>query len=225
MKHAIEFTHHNHPFLHVGSRKKSTHSFFIVVEKGAVLVRLGKNEHLVSAGTGFWLPFDCLHALTALPGTNYYQVDFSIRLTTAVCSHAGFFKVTPLIAALLDELSQTASDQHQWDGPEGRILKVLADKAAQLKVSTKTLSPALAERHHSALTLILNGSKITENSDIKAIESVFNQSVKELESCMVMREAIRLQRSGRKLAQIATELSVPETLLNTLALPILGKPL
>ncbi|BAX55345.1 hypothetical protein PDPUS_2_00759 [Photobacterium damselae subsp. piscicida] len=54
---------------------------------------------------------------------------------------------------------------------------------------------------------------------------MFNQSVKELESCMVMREAIRLQHSGRKPAQIATELSVPQTLLNTLALPILGKPL
>lgn len=223
MKQAIEFSKNEHPFLSVGSRRKSHNAYFIVVTSGSILIRLGKHEHLVSKGHGFWVPFDCLHAVTILPGTHFFKVAFSIRLRQPLCHDAGFFIVTPLLNALLVELEKQPIENHDWDGVEGRLLKVIADQVSNLSASTQSLSPAISKQYHSALALLLNGHKVTDTSAIQAIEPILCMTLKEFESCLIMREAIKLIRSGRKLPQIAAQLNTSEVLLDALAIPILGQ--
>ncbi|KJG10762.1 hypothetical protein C0W96_02290 [Photobacterium kishitanii] len=224
MKQAIEFSKNEHPFLFVGSRRKSHNAYFIVVASGCILIRLGKHEHLVSQGHGFWVPFDCLHALTVLPGTRFFKVAFSIRLRQPLCRDAGFFVVSPLLDALLVELEKQPIEKHDWNGTEGRLLKVIADQVSSLSASTQSLSPAINKQYHNALALLLNGNKITEQSATQNIEPVLGMTLKEFESCITIREAVKLVRSGRKLPQIAAQLNTSEVLLEALAMPILGKP-
>ena len=57
-----------------------------------MLIRLGKQEHMITKGHGFWTPFDCLHAITVLPGATFYKVAFSVRMTQPLCTDAGFRK-------------------------------------------------------------------------------------------------------------------------------------
>ncbi|WP_163919961.1 AraC family ligand binding domain-containing protein [Photobacterium sp. Alg240-V54] len=223
MKQAIEFSQNEHPFLFVGSRRKSHNAYFIVVTSGSILMRLGKHEHLVSKGHGFWVPFDCLHALTVLPGTCFFKVAFSIRLQQPLCRDAGFFVVSPLLDALLVELTKLPTEKHDWNGAEGRLLKVIADQISNLSASTQSLSPAINKQYHNALALLLNGNKITEQSAVQAIEPIIGMTLKEFESCITIREALKLIRSGRKLPQIAAQLNTSEVLLEALAMPILGK--
>ncbi|WP_305408266.1 AraC family ligand binding domain-containing protein [Photobacterium leiognathi] len=225
MKQAIEFSNNEHPFLFVGSRRKSHCSYFIVVTNGSVLIRLGKHEHMITKGHGFWIPFDCLHAITVLPGTQYYKVAFSVRMTQPLCTDAGFFVVSPLIRAVLDELSKTPVDKHQWEGAEGRLLRVIADQTSKLSVSTQSLCPAINKQHHNSLALMLSGNKLTEKATITSLEAVMNMTVKECEACIMMREALKLSRSGRKLPQIAAQLNTTEQMIEALSLPVLGESL
>ncbi|MCD9541789.1 hypothetical protein GLP22_11285 [Photobacterium carnosum] len=223
MKQAIEFSNNEHPFLFVGSRRKSHNAYFIVVNSGSILIRLGKHEHLVSKGQGFWVPFDCLHALTILPGTQFFKVAFSIRLRQPLCRDAGFFIVTPLLNALLVELEKQPVEENDWNGVDGRLLKVVADQVVNLSASTQSLSPAISKHYHSALALLLNGHKVTDSSAIKTIQPVLGMTLKEFESCLTIRETVKLIRSGRKLSQIAAQLNTSEVLLEALAMAILGK--
>ncbi len=86
------------------------------------------------------------------------------------------------------------------------------------------MSPAINKQYHNALALLLNGNKITEQSATQNIEPVLGMTLKEFESCITIREAVKLVRSGRKLPQIAAQLNTSEVLLEALAMPILGKP-
>lgn len=227
MKQAIEFSHSIQNYLHVGSRRKSHTSYMIVVSEGSALIRLGKQEFLVAKGNGFWIPFDCLHALTVLPGTKYDKVEFSARLTTPVCRDAGFFKVTPLLSALLYELREDTkqhrcSEQNQTTT---NLLRVIADQAAKLKVKTHSLCPSLPADFDLQLSRMIKGDKVTDRAAIDAISKVTGVSSNEFEACITMREALKLSRSGRKLNQIADTLHVPAESISALAMPILGETL
>ncbi|UTV30046.1 AraC family ligand binding domain-containing protein [Photobacterium atrarenae] len=224
MKQAIEFSHTLQQFLHVGARRKSHISYMIVVHEGAALIRLGKQEFLVPKGKGFWIPFNCLHALTVLPSTRYDTVKFSARLTTPQCQEAGFFAVSPLIKALLSELQRHQSKQtfQTTPGVEKNLLNVMADQVTALAVHTNAISPDLPQTEIAQLTRLMKGDKIAEPS---ALDVHLGCSVNEFEACLTMREALRLSRSGRKLDQIAEALNISPQTLVALAQPILGHPL
>lgn len=227
MKQAIEFSHNIQNFLHVGSRRKSHTSYMIVVTDGSALVRLGKQEFLVTKGAGFWLPFDCLHALTVLPGTQYDKIEFSARLTTPVCKEAGFFTVTSLMTALLKELRYEAKKASPLclSEPAGNLMRVMADQVATLKVKTNSFCPALPNDYNTHLSKMLNGDKVTDKSALGAISELIGFSTNEFEACIVMREALKLSRSGRKLEQIANTLKTSPEAISALAKPILGQEL
>ncbi|MEZ8741172.1 hypothetical protein AB6E21_14145 [Photobacterium swingsii] len=225
MKQAIEFTHQQHPYLSVGPRRKSMTSYMVAVTQGAALIRLGKNEHLIPQGHGFWVPFDCLHALTILPGSEIKRVDISSRVTHPVCGEAGFFSLSPLVCALLAELENTAPEQQVWEGPYGRLLGVLKDQLVNIKVDSKALCPELSKHYQESLKIALKGDKVTDQPAAKVISEKLHINLAELEVTLLMREALRLARSGRKPEKIAEELSVELKYLETLSLPILGKPL
>lgn len=227
MKQAIEYSLHQHTFLDVGSRKKSHTAYMLIMTSGCVFIRLGKAEYTVTAGNGFFIPFDCLHAVTMMPGSTYNKVEFSPRLTMAVCREAGFFRITPLISALSKELNKwlKMNKEITLEGETGNLLKVLADQVAKLKVNSKSTSPALSGHHQLCLTSLLKGDKVTDIEALEGITTYTGFSAKEIESCVLMREALKLSRSGRKLPQIAEALNTSPEIISSLALPVLGKAL
>ncbi|WP_253952046.1 hypothetical protein [Photobacterium sanctipauli] len=181
----------------------------------------------MKSGHGFVIPFDCLHAITVLPGTIYSKVDFSARITSPVCKEAGFFRKNPLINAVIDELikCQARDNETPLSGASGNLLRVLADQIGSLKVNTKSTSPELAAKYQPVLACMLKGDSVTDKTACSTIEQYLGYSIKELKTCVVMREALRLARSGRKPHQIAETLKTDESLLVAMAQPILGHAL
>ncbi|WBA10208.1 hypothetical protein [Salinivibrio kushneri] len=75
-----------------------------------MLVRLGKADIPVYAGQGFWLPFECLHALTITPDTRLHQLAVSPRTQHPLPERVGHVVLPPLLTAGLMELgTPTAS--------------------------------------------------------------------------------------------------------------------
>ncbi|MBY5948287.1 AraC family ligand binding domain-containing protein [Photobacterium rosenbergii] len=227
MKQAIDYSLHQHSFLDVGSRRKSHTAYMLIMTSGCAFIRLGKAEYTVTAGNGFFIPFDCLHAVTIMPGSTYNKVEFSQRLTTPICREAGFFRMTPLISAVSTELNKwlKLDKEISLEGESGNLLRVLADQVAKLKVNSKSTSPALSGHHQLCLASLLKGDKVTDNKAIEEIANYTGFSVKEIESCVLMREALKLSRSGRKIPQIAESLNTTPELLSSLAIPVLGEAL
>ncbi|PSW05361.1 response regulator transcription factor [Photobacterium lipolyticum] len=232
MKQAIEFTKNDQTYLYVGPRRKSNTSYMIVVTKGSALIRLGKQEFLITQGTGFWIPFDCLHALTILPGSQFYKVEISTRVTaseknedkfSSLCKEAGFFKVTPLLSSVLVELANSPESKQNWKDPYGRLLRVIGDQAMQLKVSSKFASPHLAKDYHDSLSTLLAGKKVIDSAAQTELAKLLDVTVHEFETCIMLREALKLSRSGRKLPQIAEQLHTSVDTLKALAQPITGE--
>ncbi len=106
MHYAISHQSFEFPFLSTTPRKKVLKHSLICVKQGVMLVRLGKQEYAVEAGDDFWIPFDCLCALTFFPQTVIERVDFSVRLTNAFPSKAGYVEHTNLSTALIERLSK-----------------------------------------------------------------------------------------------------------------------
>lgn len=227
MKQAIDYSLHQHTFLDVGSRKKSHTAYMLIMTSGCAFVRLGKAEYTVTAINGFFIPFDCLHAVTIMPGSTYNKVEFSPRLTMPICREAGFFRITPLISAVSKELNKwlKMGNEVSLEGESGNLLRVLADQVAKLKVNSKSTSPTLNGHHQLCMTSLLKGDKVTDNKALEAITNYTGFSVKEIEACVLLREALKLSRSGRKLPQIAETLNTSPEMISSLATPILGQAL
>ncbi|GHA34154.1 AraC family ligand binding domain-containing protein [Photobacterium aphoticum] len=227
MKQAIDFSTYKQPFLHVGARRKSPQAVMLIVSKGCALIRLGQQEFTVTAGQGFFIPFDCLHAMTVLPGTQYHTVAFSARLTSPVCREAGYFTVTPLIGAVANTLAsaQKRGDELPMTGESGNLLRVLGDQVAKLKVKTPSIAPGLAAEHLPVLTQLIQGDRVTNSEAADVVAAYVGFSAKEIQTCLLMREALRLSRSGRNVEQIAEALHTSPALITAMAEPILGESL
>ncbi|WP_330960036.1 AraC family ligand binding domain-containing protein [Photobacterium sp. 53610] len=223
MNQAIEYSQVEQAFLHVGSRRKNITAYLIVVRQGIALVRLGKHEYTLTAGTGFWVPFECLHALTVLPGCHYDKVQFSARLHQPLCGQAGFIRLSPLLLALLDELRRAHVSPQSNDSPENRLLAVVADQAALFKPTTERLCPALPAKLQSVLSELLEGQTTASSEQLASVETILGISISELTACLLIREAQKLSRSGRKAEQIAQDLKCQLDHLQTLAQTLTGR--
>ena len=53
---------------------------------GYLSVRVGKEEYLVSAQEAFWLPLECLTALTYFPNSQILEIDIFRTITQSLFS-------------------------------------------------------------------------------------------------------------------------------------------
>ncbi|MCM0148972.1 AraC family ligand binding domain-containing protein [Photobacterium galatheae] len=223
MNQAIEYSQVEQAHLYVGSRRKNVTAYLIFIRQGIALIRLGKHEYTLTQGTGFWLPFDCLHALTVLPGCRFDKVQFSSRLHQPLCEQAGFITISPLLLALLDELRHTHASPQSNDSPENHLLAVVADQAVQFSPSTRQQCPALPSTLQSVLGEQLQGRTTIASEQVAPVETALGISIKELTACLLIREAQKLSRSGRKAEQIAKDLKCQLDHLQTLAQTLIGR--
>lgn len=177
MNYLIAHHVHQYPFLHVTARKKSIKHKLISVLSGFVTVRLGKMEYVINEGETFWLPIDCLNALTYFPHCKLLVVEVSIRSNKNYPHQAGLIQPSPLLDALLDMLKETSFspdhiEQRKW-------LEVMDFELEKLR-------PLLDD---SIMTL----DKVEQISSVDSIS---------IQMALKVRQAFKLRSSGMKIERI-----------------------
>ncbi|OOE78462.1 hypothetical protein BZG25_12415 [Salinivibrio sp. ML198] len=143
MKNTSEYTLYHTPSLIFTPRKRRYTANLLYVEDGLVLVRLGKTDIPVYTGQGFWLPFECLHALTITPDTRLHQLAVSPRTQHPLPERVGHVVLPPLLTAGLIELGTptapvlTAQQSHH-------IQAVLLDQIMHLAPTQQLDTPTQA---------------------------------------------------------------------------------
>lgn len=181
MNYLIAHHIHQYPFLHTTARKKTIKHKLISVLNGFATVRLGKNEYVIHSGDAFWLPFDCLTALTYFPHCTYIEVAVSVRSSKNYPHQAGLVQPSSLLNVLLESLihspfSPDNIEQKKW-------LEIV-------DFELEKLSPLLDE---SVMTL----EQASQCSDIDQAS---------LHMALKVRQAFRLRSSGIKTERIIDEI-------------------
>ncbi|PKF50411.1 hypothetical protein AT251_11860 [Enterovibrio nigricans] len=208
MLQAIEYKTISADTMVIGARKKQSHSTFVFVHQGAALIRLGKQEIPVSVGQGFWLPVNCLNALTILKGSLVSTLDFSVRSTVSLPLSAGFVSDIRFVEEIITQLTKRQSlGSNDWSGPYGRLLRCVRDYlstvqpndkySADIKVLIKTIDRLAARQELSA-------------EESKSVEIALGFEKKQVQTQLVIREWVRQRKSGQSNAKIAAATSLNE---------------
>lgn len=184
MKHAIQYSCDSHQYLTTTPRKKNICNTLLILDTGSVLIRLGKYEHILSAGEAFWIPFDCLHSLSIMPNSKLRTLSFSIRLKDSFPSEAGYFQASILMLSLCKKLDSLNGNK---ENHKKNILKVICDEATQCKPNL-TIKP-----DSIALTTWL---KSLPNETGSLTLSTVSLSFSELSLVLKVRESIKMTKSG-----------------------------
>lgn len=182
MNYAIQSDTRHFPILHVTARKRASKHSLIHVQHGLLLCRLGKYDHAIEAGQSFWIPLDCLCALTCFPNTTYTRVDFSVRLRDEFPRQAGYVKPTDLSASVLDRLQQVDRDD-----------SLFVPLTQILKAEVTHLVPQLSQSQ-------LTNSMSTWTPDC------FTGLTQEQHMVLLVREAIKRKQSGQSTEAIIQDL-------------------
>ncbi|PMG81788.1 hypothetical protein BCU83_08550 [Vibrio breoganii] len=181
MHYAIQFEDKQFEYLSLTSRKPTLKHQLIHVIEGLVSVRLGKIEYAIAAGDTFWLPANCLSALSYFPNSRCKVVEASQRLSKPFPHQAGYVKPNTLVLSLLEKLSEVSSlSEHQ-------------------QVLLTALQYELLEMHPNLQTTALSHKLSQWDSAGKDLSA-------EYQMVMRIKEAEKLRLSGKKDAAIAEAL-------------------
>lgn len=208
MKHAIDFQPIHANILIIGARKKNICNHFFFVHDGAILIRLGKNEIAVSSGQSFWLPVNCLNAVTILQGSTISRVDFSVRTTLTLPASAGFIAVDTLLIGLIDAINSKAKFAADWHGVCGRLLRCLRDKIVDSNPTIQYNMQLLADI--SLIERIKQGGAIDDNVEA-SVFSLCGMSASAFSEQLMVREWVRQRKSGQDITQIADKIALNDT--------------
>lgn len=196
MHHAIEYHHFSCHGLQAGNRKRTPVGQLLRITRGAALLRLGQQELLLPAGSGFWLCADALAAFSPLCGCHYDRLSVSQRVDQP--QQAGWLQATPLLNALLDSLAQWQRPQ-AWHGAYGQRLQVILDELQQCVISQQghgelqACWQALANGQPESLP------QWAQQADAPVVGADLQQQWQLL-------QALRLLKGGNKPAQVASKL-------------------
>ncbi|WP_156684068.1 MULTISPECIES: cupin domain-containing protein [unclassified Vibrio] len=176
MHYAIQFKDQQFDYLSTTSRKPTLKHQLIYLVDGLVTVRLGKNEYALGKGDVFWVPANCLSALSYFPNTHCKVIEASQRLTQPFANKAGYVKVSSLMNILFEKLSHVSDlSEHQQillSAMQYELLDIqpnlqitsLSRKLSQWETSSKELSIEyqMVMRVKEAEKLRLSGIKESE---------------------------------------------------------------
>ncbi|ELV8624149.1 AraC family transcriptional regulator [Vibrio cidicii] len=171
MNYAIEFKSEHHRHLFATARKRTLKHQLVIVRTGLALVKLGKQEFAVKPEQAFWIPQNCLTALTILPHTQLERCDLSLRLKESFPSSSGYVTLTPLMSALCDKLAVTPAHS----AAQNELLAVLKREITELEPSS------LPNPLNDAINHWEKASKALPN---------------EVYLALLVREALKRQQSG-----------------------------
>lgn len=182
MNYAISSDSCHFSSLETTSRKRATKHSLISVEQGLMLCRLGKVEYSVEPGQLFWIPIECLNALTFFPNTEITRIDFSVRLQEAFPHQAGYVQPTDLSSAIIKRLKTTP-----------REMPTFTHLTQLLKAEVIELRPQLSV------------SELSHQISHWQPQNPHNLA-KEMHMVLLIREAIKRGQSGIKRPAIIAEL-------------------
>jgi len=163
MPYPIEYLYQRSPHLVLPQRQREPYAQLLHLYGGSALLRLGKQQWLLSKGSSFWLPAECLYSLTRLAGAELCRVRCSVRVSPSLPQAAGFLTDAPLLAPLLDSLRDDSD--RDWQGAHGRKLRVLLDTlqtcTLRQQASLAALDPGLA----AVLAVIMDGGAADAQAD------------------------------------------------------------
>jgi hypothetical protein len=156
---AISSELQNFQYLCSSSRKKSLQHHWISVVKGGVLLRLGKTDYYFAANTSFWVPANCLVALTYLPNTKLVQWSFSQRISGDFPKNAGLVNNSAIAQGIIDNRVTTKDLNDAY-------LKVMQLEALQL---TPTMNGFGETTHSIAILNSCDSTKVEKLQQFTAI--------------------------------------------------------
>lgn len=188
MNYAIQSETCLFPFLEATPRKRAVKHSLIHVERGLVLVKLGKHEYAIEPGQALWIPIDCLCSLTFFPTTQVQRIDFSVRLRDQFPHQAGLVEHSELSYAVLNRLRQLENISQDINAVEvyPHLLQVIKSEV--------------------------------QNFEPKLVDSAFNQALanwspavnrgisNEQHLALLVREAMKRRLSGGKQEHIVADL-------------------
>lgn len=192
MKQAIEFQHVQADTLIIGARKKQTCNTFLYVHHGSVLLRLGQNEIPVPIGHAFWLPINCLNAMTIIQGAQVSLFNFSVRNTLTLPKSAGFVPISSLIMGIIDTINLNPISSLDWHGPDGRLLRCLRDNLSNVQPTIQYDSQLQSDI--SVIQRIKKGEDRSENND--RIFSLFGMSANLLAEQLIVQRMDSINKIG-----------------------------
>lgn len=179
MNYLISHNTTHHPFLSITARKKTIKHKLFYVMSGYLSVRVGKEEYLVSAQEAFWLPLECLTALTYFPNSQILEIEISARSRSHYSHQAGYVSPSPLMSALLEKLAL-----HSFS-PEN--------------IQLMTLLKALNFELESLKPILSNGSITLQEACQKGKNALsFQMSIN-------VRDALKARASGIKREKVITD--------------------
>ncbi|MGO1297950.1 MAG: AraC family transcriptional regulator [Vibrio sp.] len=182
MNYAIQCDTRHFPILHLTARKRANKHSLIHVQQGLLLCRLGKYDYAIEAGQSFWIPLDCLCALTCFPNTSYTRIDFSVRLRDAFPHQAGYIKPSNLALSVLERLQKIDRDD-----------SLFAPLTQILKAEVTHVAPHLSQ------------SNLTNSVSTWTPES-YAGLAQEQHMVLLVREAIKRKQSGQATETILSDL-------------------
>ncbi len=182
MNYALEYHLSQSAFLISTPRKKQLKHSLITIHNGLALIRLGKYEYVLEQDDSFWLPFDCLSAMTYLPDTQASVVEFSVRLTDSFPLQSGFVELPDVTRSIINKLALAPVPDSQ--------LKTFLDA---IRYEATELKPELILGHLSRLF----SDWTAENSGSLS---------KEMHLALLVREAQKQRLSGIKPSTIIDSL-------------------
>ncbi|WP_407333834.1 hypothetical protein [Enterovibrio sp. 27052020O] len=220
MKQAVEFNHHHADTMIIGARKKQHYASYLHVHKGAALIRLGKVELPVCANQGFWLPIECLNAVTVMKGSQVSTLNFSVRTIALLPNKAGYIESSPIMTGIIEQLHmRKQNDGVQWDGAYGRLLRCARDYLT-------TVSPHDSNNDQfrqlvASIEALAKGHALPEGIG-RALESALGFSTEDIAIQLRVREWVRLYKSGRSAKKIALAVSLSESEVEQLLSQVAG---
>jgi hypothetical protein len=182
-------------------RKRTLKYSLVYVASGLVLIRLGKIEYAVEPHQAWWIPFDCLSSLTFLPNSVSVKIDFSVRLLQAIPHSTALKK-----SIVKDRMSHQAGQVE---------LSLLAQEAIKRLTITKRGSPLYEPlssilKHEASLwqpKLIESPlSQVVSRWDVNKPSKGKSQLSADLQLALQIREARKLELSGKRSEEIAHDL-------------------
>ncbi|MGX9417607.1 AraC family ligand binding domain-containing protein [Vibrio sp. WJH972] len=185
MNYAVNLEYHDCKHLIVTPRKRSLKHSLLYVHSGLVLLRLGKREYAIEEGQAWWIPADCLVSLSFVPNSQSTQVDLSQRTVLNFPNQSGRVELSELALQSLLRLS-SIERSHPLYAPISELLKYEATQFKPLLIDSP-MSNAISQ---------------WKPNSVKHNDSILDA---ELQLALLIREARKLELSGRAESQIAAQ--------------------
>ncbi len=91
-------------------RQRKHKAQMIMVHSGTILIQLGKTQISLAENQSAWLPHECLHSIECTDNCLFDVLFFSARVTTLLPDSFAMFPTSPLLNALINEISDTATN-------------------------------------------------------------------------------------------------------------------